>query len=159
MSNYSKKKEQYYSAALEQFKQGISPWKIAKNLGLNKATVYRWLRNELPDYRNLSDIKRERLDFLFKEYVKVYEPFKFSKKDMCSILDCKIEELEAMLYRHKLSHQRLQTYHGQATFCNVAKEFRNRVSAVVAKSKGEYKSVRDYVVQAVSIALLYDEEE
>lgn len=157
MANKSKK-AQYYPAALAQFKQGISPWRIAKNLGLNKCTVYKWLRDELPDYRNLSDIKKERLDFLFNEYVKVYEPFKFSKQDMCAILDCKIEELEAMLSRHSLSHQRLQTYHGQETLCNVAGDFRKRISNIVAKSNGKYKSVRDYVVQTLSIALLYEEE-
>lgn len=155
---YKGKKDQYYSAAFEQFKQGISPWRIAKNLGLNKCTVYRWLRDELPSYRNLSEVKRERLDFLFDEYVKVYEPFKFSKQDMCAILDCKIEEFEAMLSRHNLSHQRLQTYHGQVTLCNVAGDFRKRISDVVKNSNGKYKSVRDFVVQKLSIVLLEEED-
>lgn len=157
MANTSKKL-QYFPAVLEQFNQGIMPWRIAKTLCLNQNTVYRWLRDELPDYRNLSEVKRQRLDFVFNEYIKVYAPGKYSKQDMCAILNCNIEELEAMLFRHGLSHQRLKTYHGQVTLCNVAKDFRKRISDIVGKSNGKYKSVRDFVVQALSLALLYEED-
>jgi hypothetical protein len=74
-----------------------------------------------------------------------------------------------MLKLNNKSHQRLQTYHGQATLCNTAKEFRERIDMMVKLSKKyptvfqelfdtTYKSIRDYTVYNLSVCLIKDLE-
>jgi hypothetical protein len=158
MSSSKERRKNVWPAVKVLFEQGFGPQKICNSTGLARSTVYSWLRKYYPDYAQISEKRKQRIGDLYSKYKEIYIPFVFSKEDICKELNCKIEELECMFRMYNVSHQRLQAYHGQVTLCNVAGSFRKRIEDVVNKSNGKYRSVRDYCVSNLSLALLNEED-
>ena len=89
---------------------------------------------------------------IHKRYQDVYVQGLFTRAQLCEIINCNVNELEAMLKKYNLHHQWLQTYDGQQTLCNVSKEFKQSINEFVEEFG--YKSVREVAVEAINEFML-----
>lgn len=103
-------------------------------------------------YKPFTERRAALLEELYKKYKEIYVQGLYSREQMCEMLNCNVNELEAMFRKYKLNNQWLKTYNGQATLCNTSKEFRNSVKDF-AKKYG-YKSVRAVAVTAINEFML-----
>ena len=145
------------------YKQGLTVSQVAKILGIDHSQVdsylkvyYKKIYNE--EYVPFAKKRAKFLGDLYDKYKKIYVQGAYSRTELCKLLQCKPNELEAMIQAYGLNNQWLKTYHGQVTLCNVSKEFRNDL--VVKAKKYGYRSVRDLVVHAlVEFSLYLDSKE
>ena len=74
------------------------------------------------DYENFTEKRAKRIVELKSKFDECYEPFIYSRAEMCRLLDCTATEFELMLKKYSISYLRLQTYRGQKTYCNIPLE-------------------------------------
>ena len=146
-------------AICEAYKNGNTISQIAKKFNNKYDLIKGYLKRYFEYFYNepfisYGERKKERLEELYNEYVKIYVQGLYTRQQLCKILKCDVNELEAMFRKYNLHNQCLKTYHNQVTLCSTSKEFRKSVSDF-AKKYG-YKSVRAVCMQAINEFMLQE---
>lgn len=146
-------------AICESYKAGNTISQIAKAFNLPHYQITNYLRNYFEmfygkPFLSYHERKNERLKELYEEYNKIYVQKLYTRAQICRILKCNVNELEAMFKQYNLHNQWLQTYKEQVSLANVSKEFMKSIKDFIKKYK--YKSVRDLAMQAINEFMLYE---
>ena len=146
-------------AICEAYKNGNTISQIAKKFNNKYDLIKGYLKRYFEQFYNepfvsYGEKRKERLQKLYTEYEKIYVQGLYTRKQLCNILKCDVNELEAMFRKYNLHNQWLKTYEGQVTLCNTSNEFRKSVSDF-AKKYG-YKSVRAVCMQAINEFMLQE---
>ena len=139
------------------YKNGTTISEIARALGHGPDLIRMYLENYFETiygepFKTFTEQREERLREIYKRYQDVYVQGLFTRAQICEIIECNVNELEAMLKKYDLHHQWLQTYDGQQTLCNVSKEFKDSINEFVEEFG--YKSVRAVAVEAINEFML-----
>lgn len=139
------------------YKNGTTISEIARAFGQGHDLIRGYLERYFEiiygePFKTFTEQREERLREIYKIYQDVYVQGLFTRSQICEIIGCNVNELEAMLKKYDLHHQWLQTYDGQKTLCNVSKEFKQSVNEFVEEFG--YKSVRAVAVEAINEFML-----
>lgn len=139
------------------YKYGTSISEIARAFGQGHDLIRGYLERYFEiiygePFKTFTEQREERLREIYKRYQDVYVQGLFTRTQICEIIECDVNELEAMLKKYDLHHQWLQTYHGQQTLCNVSKEFKDSIKEFMEEF--DYKSVRAVAVEAINEFML-----
>jgi hypothetical protein len=141
----------------EAYKNGATLTSLSKAFNNSHSVILEYLKRYFEHFygvpfKNLHERQAVRLAELYNEYQQIYVQGLYTRQQLCNILKCDVQELEAMFRKYNLHHQWLKTYDGQVTLCNTSKEFRDSIKAF-ADQHG-YKSVRAVAVQAINEFML-----
>ena len=142
------------------YKNGLTIAQIAKAFNHESSVIRTYLDKyfeEIYEEKFLPclKVKEEEMKRLYEKYQEVYVQGLFSREQICEILGCNVNKLEAMLRRYGLKNQWLKTYHNQKTLCNVSNEFYKSVKEFAQKNN--YKSVRAVATRAINEFMLQEE--
>ena len=141
------------------YKNGLTLTEISKAFGNAHSVIVSYLERYFPmvygePYQSYADKKAPRLEELYNKYREIYVQGLYTRQQLCEILGCNVNELEAMICKYNLNNQWLQTYDGQVTLCNTSKEFRNSIRDFA--NKYGYKSIRAVAVRAINEFMLQE---
>lgn len=139
-------------------RNGVPVTTIAKYFGNTHGTIRdmlnRWYRKFYDeDYVQYDTKLRQRATELYNKFKTIYAPFLYSRKEICTKLDCTATELDYMMRKFNLNHLRLQTYEHQVTLCNVPKEIHEEYKAYADQHN---MSIRKLACMAINDFILKD---
>ena len=155
----NRKKEERNKLICDLYHDGKTIREISEIIKLKKAPLMTILKRDYNLYYTDAfispsekiKIKSEKLK---EEFLKIYQPFRYSRAEICRKLNCKESQFEHMLNMYNLTHLRLKTYKSQKTLCNVPDEFFNEIKEYCNKHG---MSVRKLAVTAINEYILKNE--
>lgn len=139
------------------YRSGMTISQISKVFKTEYSEVCRYLTRYFEyfynePYKPYSERRSERLEELYNKYTSVYVSGLYTRTQLCEMLDCNVNEFEAMTTKYGLNNQWLKTYDGQMTLCNVSKEFKDSIMEFA--DKYGFKSCRAVAVTAINEFML-----
>ena len=141
------------------YREGSTVSEISRKFGNDHSVIVAYLKRYFEyfynePYQSYAEKKASRLEELYEKYKEIYVQGMYTRSQLCELLSCNVNELEAMIHKYKLNNQWLKTYSGQVTLCNTSNEFRESIKEF-AKKYG-YKSVRAVAVRAINEFILQE---
>lgn len=142
------------------YNEGISVSEIARVYNNTNNSIVQYLDRYYKniygqEWESFHEKQDKRSAELLPVFNSVYIPFTYTRKEICEIMDCTLQEFEHMLSKYDLTHLRLKTYEGQRTLCNVPNDNYD-VYAEYAHKHG--MSVRKLACKAINEYILMHNE-
>ena len=111
----------------EMYHNGICISDIAKHYGNIYSNIIQILQHNYfkiygDNFKTPGELKKEKYNKLYEEFMKIYIPFAHSRKYYVDKLKCTVVELSLMFKKYNLKNLRLKTSVKQKTLCNVPYE-------------------------------------